>query len=116
MSKTEIGKNGTEADHVARVEAAGGRSLKFVSPQRRGVPDRLDLYGVECTAGLVREFATAHGLRLTDQECCRYAIAFVAAAVQFTECKAPGKRPRPDQEREHKRLRAMGYQVNVYDG
>jgi len=33
----------------------------------------------------------------------------------FVECKAPGEKPRPDQLREHKRLRALGFNVVVLD-
>lgn len=33
----------------------------------------------------------------------------------FVECKAPGEHPRPDQMREHNRLRALGFDVVVLD-
>jgi hypothetical protein len=33
----------------------------------------------------------------------------------FVECKAPGGIPRPDQQREHNRLRALGFSVVVLD-
>ncbi|WP_025120638.1 MULTISPECIES: VRR-NUC domain-containing protein [unclassified Serratia (in: enterobacteria)] len=33
----------------------------------------------------------------------------------FVECKAPGEAPRPDQVREHNRLRALGFTVVVLD-
>ena len=33
----------------------------------------------------------------------------------FVECKAPGKPPRTDQQREHERLRALGFAVVVLD-
>lgn len=35
--------------------------------------------------------------------------------VTFVECKAPGKKPRPEQLREHERLRALGFTVAVLD-
>ncbi|PHM39301.1 nuclease p44 [Xenorhabdus mauleonii] len=35
--------------------------------------------------------------------------------VVFVECKAPGEKPRPDQLREHERLRALGQKVVVLD-
>lgn len=38
-----------------------------------------------------------------------------AADVHFVECKAPGKKARPGQAREHKRLRALGCVVFVID-
>jgi len=33
----------------------------------------------------------------------------------FVECKAPGEKPRPDQLREHERLRALGFAVVTLD-
>jgi len=33
----------------------------------------------------------------------------------FVECKAPGEKPRPEQLREHERLRALGLTVVVLD-
>jgi hypothetical protein len=33
----------------------------------------------------------------------------------FVECKAPSEQPRPDQVREHNRLRALGFNVVVLD-
>ncbi|AGQ28725.1 PDDEXK family nuclease [Serratia liquefaciens] len=33
----------------------------------------------------------------------------------FVECKAPGEQPRPDQVREHNRLRTLGFDVVVLD-
>ncbi|EHK3568807.1 VRR-NUC domain-containing protein [Escherichia coli] len=35
--------------------------------------------------------------------------------VVFVECKAPREKPRPDQLREHERLRALGFTVVVLD-
>ena len=35
--------------------------------------------------------------------------------VVFVECKAPGKKPRPEQLREHERIRALGFTVVVLD-
>jgi hypothetical protein len=46
-------------------------------------------------------------------ECHR---AIVAKYVWFVEAKAPGKKPRVEQVREHKRLRKMGFRVEVVDG
>ena len=36
--------------------------------------------------------------------------------IGFVEVKAPGKRPRPLQERRHKQLRHLGFQVFILDG
>lgn len=72
-----------EKNLVKQVKAAGGHAYKFVSPGRRGVPDRL--------------------------------VILPGGRVVFVECKAPGQKPRPEQEREHKRLQALGVKVVVLD-
>lgn len=33
----------------------------------------------------------------------------------FVECKAPGEKPRPEQFREHERLRSLGFTMVVLD-
>lgn len=72
------------------VKDQGGISYKFVSPSRRSVPDRLDLRPIP--------MAVRH---------------VVAQYVRFTECKRPGEVPTPSQHREHERLRALGFTVDV---
>lgn len=37
------------------------------------------------------------------------------AHIGFVEVKAPGKKPRPLQERRHKELQALGFTVSVLD-
>jgi hypothetical protein len=62
-----------EAALVAAVEAAGGLALKFTSPGRRSVPDRVVILpgkpvvfveckapGAKCTAAQLREHARIH--------------------------------------------------------
>ncbi|KLU15566.1 MULTISPECIES: VRR-NUC domain-containing protein [Xenorhabdus] len=68
---------------VNEVKKAGGIAYKFVSPGRRGVPDRI--------------------------------VILPNGRVVFVECKSPGEKPRPDQLREHERLRAMRQTVVVLD-
>lgn len=67
----------------ARVEALGGLALKFTSPQRRNVPDRV--------------------------------VLSPGGVAAFVELKAPGKKPTQGQLREHERLRALGFRVDVID-
>lgn len=81
-----------ESAHRDAIRAQGGLSFKFTSPGRVGVPDRIDLLPVPLA---VRDL--------------------VAQYIRFTECKAPGKKPRPEQLREHSRLRALGFRVDVVD-
>lgn len=111
--RTEIGKGGTEAAHVKRVKANGGVSRKLAWPGRRHAPDRLDLYGLAKAAQIVREHY--HCIVPNCSDCLGFARRIVDAAIQFTETKAPGKKPRAGQLREHARLRAMGFRVNVVD-
>lgn len=86
-------ESAVEAGHRKRVRAKGGECYKFVSPNHRGVPDRLDLYPI----------APEH-------------VEIVAKYVQFTELKKPKGKPEPHQVREHKRLRKLGFKVEVVDG
>ena len=97
-----------EADHIAGVKAAGGLSLKFTSPGRKSVPDRIDLRGVDEMQDFLEDY---NGLYIPLDVCVRA----LACAITFTECKAPGKKPTADQLREHERLRALGFTVNIVD-
>lgn len=81
-----------EADYRRCVEARGGDCMKFVSPGRNGVPDRISL------------------LPIPEEH-----QAIVAKYIWFTELKAPGKKPNPQQVRAHRRLRELGFTVVVVD-
>jgi len=74
---------------VRKVKAAGGECRKFVTPGRRHAPDRLVLIPAGAT------WEESH--------------------IVFVETKAPGKKARAGQRREHKRLRDMGFEVRVID-
>lgn len=105
--KKPLREKKVERNHKDGVAAAGGWSLKWVSPGISGVPDDIDLHGVES----MMHAAALHGYLLTTSE----AQTILAAAITFTECKAPGKQPTPLQARVHARLRALGFTVNVVD-
>lgn len=77
-----------------QVTRAGGTTRKFVSPGHRGVPDRIVVWP---------EYGMTNGVR----------TAAYTARVHFVETKAPGKKPRPEQRREHERLRKLGCTVLV---
>jgi hypothetical protein len=87
-----VRESSIEDKHVASVVSRGGMSPKFVSPGFNGVPDRLDLFPIPFEHR-----------------------AIVARYFRFTELKAPGKKPRPDQLRVHKMLRDLGFTVDVID-
>ncbi len=57
----------------------------------------------------------ALGYAVSTGECIRITHSIMAGAVQFTELKAPGKKPNDKQVREHDRLRRLGFTVNVID-
>lgn len=85
-------ENKIEAHGVRVFKAAGQMFLKFTSPARRSVPDRLRLGPIP----------PEHR-------------ALVARYVSFVELKATGEKPTEAQEREHARLRALGFDVRVFD-
>ena len=62
-----------------------GLPYKFVSPGRRGVPDRVPV------------------------------IPCFDPSIQFIEVKAPGKEPEDYQEREHERIRKAGGIVHIVE-
>jgi hypothetical protein len=72
--------------------AAGGLALKWVSPSRAGVPDRIILLPIP----------PEH-----RQIVNRY--------LKLAEVKSPGKKPTPIQEATHCQLRNLGYDVAVPD-
>lgn len=70
-----------------QVAGAGGMSEKHTSPGQRGVPDQL----------------------VTWPRIAR------RADLDLVETKAPGKKPRPDQDRDHKRRVRKGCRVYLID-
>lgn len=93
---------------VQRVEAIGGMARKFVSPGHDKVPDRLILLPIGRRNG---------GDPDTDS------IGYIVGqCVVFVETKKPGELatfPKNAHERgqlrEHERLRALGFRVEVID-
>jgi hypothetical protein len=82
-----IKESDVEAYLVRCVEARGGTAEKFSSPSKRNVPDRLI--------------------------CWPWTDGGKYPAVEFVECKAPGKEATAAQERDHERRRKMGFPVYV---
>lgn len=81
-----------ERSERKRHAAEGSLLLKFVSPGRNSVPDDI----------LLRQIPPEHR-------------EIVSRYFRFVEFKAPGQKPRPSQAREHERLRALGFTVDVID-
>jgi Holliday junction resolvase len=65
---------------------------------------------VKAAGGIANKFTSSGRRRLPD----RLALLPDGRAV-FVEGKAPGEQPRPNQLREHNRLRALGFDVVVLD-
>ena len=87
LNETDIEEYGREA-----VKDLGGIAFKFTSPARRSVPDRLNLLPIP-----------------------EHHREIVARYVRFVEYKKPGEEASEPQQREHKRLRDLGFYVSVID-
>lgn len=87
---------------VKRVKALGGEVRKVQWVGRRNAPDRLVMLPEERHVGQAGVIAIV----------CRHPAGALTAWV---ELKAPGKKPRVGQLREHERMRAMGQRVEVID-
>ena len=81
---------------VKCVNDMGGEVRKVQWIGRRGAPDRLVM--------LPPSFKRDAG-----------DVLFYESQTIWVELKAPGAKPRPSQEREHERMRAMGQHVEVID-
>ena len=75
---------------VSTADVLGGVALKFVSPGRNGVPDRIVL------------------LPVPEEH-----RAIVARYIKFVEVKRPGQKARPLQERFLQYLRDLGFEARV---
>jgi hypothetical protein len=114
--KREVRESDIEANHMAGVKVDGGESLKFTSPARRSVPDRIDLYGIaRMVPVLDKVLREARDWFPTDKEMSEMCRRLLSAGIEFTECKKPGEKPTPAQLREHARLEVRGFTVNVVD-
>lgn len=103
----ETGRGGTEQAGRKRVRDAGGESLKWTSPGMNGVPDQIELYGTDAMG--LEALMRGHNISTEDL------VAILAAAIRFTEYKAPGKEPTKNQLSVHARLRSRGFTVQVVD-
>lgn len=114
--RKKILESDVEAAHIKNVAKHGGWSLKFTSPARRNVPDRIDLYSTDIAVKRVEELLQDLEIKSIQGDVLK-AIVYeaIAAAVQFTELKRPGVAPSEAQLREHQRLRKRGFTVNVVD-
>lgn len=109
----ETGRTGTEAKGRKFVKAQGGDSFKWRSPGRNGVPDQIEVYGVEFMLPRLREHMPWAG----DDTLRDLARALLADAIRFTEYKAPGKLNdvTTNQLSMHRLLRDRGFSVDVID-
>lgn len=115
----ETGRNGTEASGKAWVKARGGVSRKWVSPGHNGVPDQIELYGVdEMMLWMTLNWHELQAAHFNDEKEFRaLCVQMLACAIQFTEYKAPGKAHTvtANQASSHRELRDRGFTVHVVD-
>ena len=91
-----------EAYLVKCAKAAGGEVRKVKWIGRSGAPDRLLM--------LPPVYANEHDKSMRTPE-----YELIGAMTIWVELKAPGKKPKPHQIREHARMRKMGQRVEVID-
>ncbi|MDE1486756.1 VRR-NUC domain-containing protein [Xenorhabdus bovienii] len=65
---------------------------------------------IKKAGGIAYKFVSPGRRSVPDRIC-----VLPGGRVVFVECKAPGEKPRPDQLREHEKLRALGCEVVVLD-
>lgn len=94
--------------HLRReVTKAGGKVYKFTSPGRRNVPDRLVIWPGKRIIERVPLVSGRYVIHLKTER--------GPADTHFIELKAPGKKARAGQAREHARLMALQAVVLVLD-
>ncbi|CDM90233.1 VRR-NUC domain-containing protein [Xenorhabdus bovienii] len=65
---------------------------------------------IKKAGGIAYKFVSPGRRSVPDRIC-----VLPGGRILFVECKAPGEKPRPDQIREHERLRALGCEVVILD-
>lgn len=60
--------------------------------------------------GIAYKFTSPQRVNVPDR-----LLTMPGGVICFVECKAPGKKPTEGQLREHNRLRALGFRVEVID-
>ena len=66
--------------------------------------------GIEALEGLCEKFPSPGRRSVPDR-----LVSLPGGRIVFVELKAPGKEPTPLQEKDHKRRRALGFEVRVID-
>ncbi|OTA14633.1 nuclease [Xenorhabdus vietnamensis] len=77
---------------------------------REGVIERHLVNEVKKAGGIAYKFVSPGRRSVPDRICI-----LPGGRVIFVECKAPGEKPRPEQLREHEKLRALSCEVVVLD-
>ena len=65
---------------------------------------------VKALGGTAEKFASPAKRSVTDR-----IVTLPGGRIVFVECKAPGKKPTPAQQKDHARRRALGCDVRVID-
>ena len=103
-----------EAYLVKRVKALGGEVRKVQWIGRRAAPDRIAMLGLAKAVRRLQALLIWHANGgPVDVEAA--VLELVGLVSVWPELKAPGEKPRPEQAREHERMRKMGQRVAVID-
>ena len=65
---------------------------------------------VKALGGMAEKFTSPSKRSVPDR-----IVTLPGGRIVFVECKAPGKKPTPAQQKDHERRRAMGCEVLVID-
>jgi hypothetical protein len=77
---------------------------------RESIIEQYLINHVQAHGGATRKFISPGRRGVVDR-----LVLFPGGRIYFVETKAPGKKPRPAQAREHTRLWALGFSVCVLD-
>jgi hypothetical protein len=105
-----------EESYRQKVEKNGGEYLKVQVLGRQGYPDRLALRGLGEACRIFRRYAGPFVVNINMEECEEIVREIIGSAIHFTEHKKPKGRYQPKQPHVIKKLRRMGYRVDVVVG
>ena len=91
------------------IRHAGGMAIKFTSPQRRSVPDRIVLRpGDEAATKAIQKL-----IYISDRGALDLAHEVLRCYIRFVECKSTTGKLTDGQAREIARFKKLGFTVDV---
>lgn len=94
---------------VAELKKRNAEAYKFVSPARRGVPDRIIFWGLN---NAVSHYKKLRKLR-NDKDAEKELRMLISMVIEFVEVKSEKGRLMPVQVREMRKLESLGFKVSV---